>query len=152
MWGHVEKHPHLSFCHRSHWTALTAVCRALVRVLVCSHPGLHPTLSGWHQPPPASTDENTEALKGEVIGPGTTASKWENLVLASQGVSLRGHFYPEMERRRPLYPSSCRLLKRPAPELCRLQLSGFQTLSAVSPGEEVSSECSLYSLMTNEAN
>ena len=28
----------------------------------------------------------------------------------------------------PLHPSSCRLLKRPAPELCRLRLSGFQTL------------------------
>lgn len=140
VWEHVETHPHLSFCHRSHWTALTAV-------QVFTQPFQDgPSL------PHASIVEKTEALKGEVTGPGTTASNWENLVLASQGVCLRGHLYPEMERRLPLYPSSCRLLERPAPDLCRLQLSGFQTLSVVSPAEEVSSAYSFHSLMTKEAN
>lgn len=84
--------------------------------------------------PHASIDENIEVLKGEVTSPGTTASNWENLVLAFQGVCLRGHLYPEMERRHPLHPSSCRLLERPAPDLCRLQLSGFQTECCLSSG------------------
>lgn len=114
------------------------MCQALVRALVCSHLIFAQAFQGGAHPPPCFIDENTEALKDEVTGPGITASNWENTIVASQGMCLSEHLYPEMVEKGPSPPVQLQAPGEAAPGLCRLQLLGFQTLRAVSLAEEVS--------------
>ena len=120
------------------WGALPTMCQALVRALVCSYLVFAQAFQDGAHRPPCFIEKNTGAQKGEVTGPGITASNWENAILASQGVCVSEHLYPEMVEEGPSPPVQLQASGGAVPRLCRLQLLGFQTLRAVSLAEEVS--------------